>query len=353
MSENRNSEVQTHSAFRVFCVSVFSWLSFPWLFLIFDFAISEVVRFNPPRQFEFELKGTYNDNIFLYSPTDIKQFLRQENPQKFPFATYDDFVLSTTARLKIKSKTVSINAGLKQNQYTMNRLKSYQVLSLNSILRPKRIYRWQIELATRFIPKYLLRFYKNPLNKSEYIACEFRETLFSLSLDYRFLSFRVNPFYKFVVDNYIASFDFYDTKAHRFGVGLNYRHKKFELRTELEARKAKAKGDLPDISYTQKGLEIETRIKPEKPLPLIFIVGYTIAKRDFTTKNPLDLFHIGRSDFIDELRFALPFPITKRLQIEPEMRIEIREVSSPYKEDIDEIKNYRKKGLSISIFISY
>jgi hypothetical protein len=313
-----------------------------------------------PINFEADIQFTYDDNIFLYSVKDLKDFQRSIRPYRYPFETYDDFITTLTGILRIRQKLVGqmptiLSLRYRQHQYAVNRMKSYQLFSLNleqNFAKPI-----AVEFGYLFLPKYLIRYYKDPRSQTSppiYIGCEFEEHLLSLGLIYNTQNkLNFTPFYKFEIDDYNHSFDYYDTKAHRVGLDGSYRFgPKINLKGEFEYKVARAEGPIPDISYNQWAWQISVELKPRFHR-LSLTADYGQEQRVFVTSNlsSVDPFHAGRLDKTQNFKFGLEIPFSRVISILFDYEFEKREVSSPYKEEIDDVKDYKnnKVGLGLNV----
>lgn len=331
-----------------------------WVMSLFLLAFSQTIirstRTNRPIiNFAADIQFTYDDNIFLYSENDLKDFQRSIRPYRFPFETSDDFITILTGSIKLRQRLFNQKPSIfsllyRQHVYSVNRVKSYQFFSLKInqyVTKPL-----TIEIGYLFLPKYLIRYYKDPTGQTsppDYIGCEFAEHLFSLELIYKFIKkVTFTPFYKFEIDNYISKFNYYDTKAHRLGLNGNFRLQPIiSLRGKFEYKIAQAEGPVPDISYDQLawsiGLQFGKKLK--------VIANYGQERRDFVTDNlpDIDPFHFGRVDKTRNLKFSLEIPLTRAIWVDANYEFEKRDVTSPYKETIDEVKDYQKNRFGLGI----
>ncbi|MDH5185848.1 MAG: hypothetical protein OEW70_02150 [candidate division WOR-3 bacterium] len=315
-----------------------------------------------PITFEADIRFTYDDNIFLYSEKNLKEFQRSVRPYRFPFETYDDFITTLTGALKIRPrlirrKTSIISLRYRLHHYAVNPVKSYQFFSIN--LAQNLIKTVGVEAGYLFLPKYLIRYYKDPLTQTSpptYIGCEFAEHLLSTGINYRIKNkISLNPFYKFELDDYNRNFDHYDTKAHRFGLEASYSFIRqiIKLSGKFEYKIARAQGPVPDISYDQWAWFVGLKLNPWTFLRrfrgLSFTVNYGQEQRDFVTSNPssIDPFHTGREDKIQNFGFGVDIPLTRIISIDLSYGFEKRNVSSPYKEEIDDIKDYKNNKIKL------
>lgn len=319
----------------------------------------------PVITFEANAQFTYDDNIFLYSQKDLNDFRKSIKAYWFPFETSDDFITTLTGSVKVRlnlfrQKPTIFSLLYRQHIYAVNQAKSYQLFSLSisqNLAKPL-----TIEIGYRFLPKYLIRYYKDPTSQVSppaYIGCDFTEQLVSFEPNYRFKKiFSLTPFYKYEIDDYAAKFDFYDTKAHRLGLNASYRLRAlFELSGGLEYKIAKAEGPVPDISYNQLSWEIGAGFGQQKLTEgfklrnLKIEINYSQERREFVTDNSptVDPFHSRRVDKIQNFKVGLELPFSQFVSMSVGYELEKRDVSSPYKEQIDDIKDYNNNKIGFGL----
>ena len=327
-------------------------------FSIFAFG-QTIIRSSPVNtptiNFAADIQFTYDNNIFLYSDNDLKDFERSIQAYRFPFETSDDFITTLTGSIGLRQKLFNQKSTVfsllyRQHIYAINRVKSYQLFSLSisqNLAKP-----WVIEIGYLFLPKYLIRYYKDPTIQTSpptYIGCEFAEHLISAELNIRVkkgLTF--SPSYKFEIDNYIQQFDFYDTKAHRLGLTGGYRiNPIIELKGKFEYKIAAANGPIPDISYDQLAWSAGVQFGKDRKIA----VTYGQERRDFTTNNlpSDDPFHAGRVDKTQNIKLEFEIPVTHIILVAAGYEFEKRDVSSPYKETIDDIKDYQNNRFGLGL----
>jgi len=238
-------------------------------------------------------------------------------------------------------------------------MKSYQVFSLNLFMKklpsllssPVKGEDVGLVVGYSLLPRYLIRFYRDPtsaVTPPSYITCDFTEHLFTAEVKteirlhplYRMI---LTPFYKYEICDYTKKFDFYDSKAWRFGfVARQVIAKQIELNSELEYKILDAVGPAPDISYEQLYWSLGTCIGLLKADNPRIGVSYGQERRKYVTDNPptIDPFHRDRVDKISNLKLELKVRLSKDIIVRSIYELEMRKVTSPYKEDIDEIKDY-------------
>ncbi|MEO0115768.1 MAG: hypothetical protein ABIK93_09915 [candidate division WOR-3 bacterium] len=309
----------------------------------------------PLMTLEGDIRFTYDDNIFLYSAQDLNDFRHSVRPYRFPFTTTDDFITTLTGILRFRTtpfptRPLSISIRYRQHIYAVNRIKSYQLISLNLVQGLSK--QFEFAIGYSFLPEYLIRYYKDPTVQTSpptYIGCDFTQHLFNAELNYRIKRrLLFTPFYKYEIDDYTDKFDYYDTKANRFGFAGSYNLKSWlALNGEIEYKLAKAKGPVPDISYRQfdwlLGINLGTNPRVR--------ISYNQEYRKFITTNlpSIDPFHSGRVDRVQNLKLDLEISLSKAIRLVPNYEFEIRKVTSPYKETIDEIKDYQNNRFGLRL----
>lgn len=314
---------------------------------------AKVVTFNrPPLRFSIEVKTIYDDNIYLYSKEYISDFQNQVRAYRFPINTYDDLITNLNLSLRIPFYLKSyINLYYKQYLYTANTEKSYQIIS-TTINKPltKPL---NIRFGYLYLPRYLIRYYRNPAGPStEYIQCTFSEHLFTIGADYTLNKLKLSPFVRYEIDNYKKNFNFYNSKALRFGASATFQvHKYISLDFKGERKLNSAKGPIPDISYNENSVTLCLNTK----LPNFEKVGIKIEgvyeNRNFITDNSFetDPFHKSRVDTKYSLSFEGTYRFSKNVQIGAEYKREARKVTTPFSIDIEEIKNYNNNRIALSM----
>ena len=336
-----------------------------WATSYSQYIIRSTQRTSPVITFEAGARFTYDDNIFLYSRKDLNDFRKSINSYRFPFETSDDFITSITGVLGIRPKLFAqkmtmLTVRYRQYIYAVNHIKSYQIFSLS--LGQNLSKSFGFEIGYLYLPKYLIRFYKDPTIQTSpptYIGCDFAEQLVSFETNYKLKKLlSLTPFYKYEIDNYAAKFNYYDTKAHRLGLNGSYRLRGvFELKGGFEYKIAKAKGPVPDISYNQLGWEVGAGLGRRKVTEgfnlrsLKIEIDYSQVRREFVTNNPpaVDPFHTGRVDKIQNFKVGIELLFSRIASISVGYELENRNVSSPYKEQIDEVKDYNNNKIGLGL----
>lgn len=305
----------------------------------------------------FRLQLTYDDNPFRYSGDDREAFRNSQYPERFPFRSLDDLELGISAslryRYRLQSSSGFIRLRAKTHQYVSNPDKSYGLAELEFGQEL-----WQdsrLEVSSFYMPNFLIRYYRNPEDEgSEYVGCRFSEHLLGLGLVQRIGRLSIGPVYRYEGDDYSRPFDFYDTKAHRFGGAFSLALAKgFEVGAEYERKLARAIGPVPDISYGQHGFELWASSRPARLRRLSFDAKYGMRHRNYTTENPaeVDPSHLDRTDDLAELGFELGYRLGAA-KVMARYELEWREVTAPHRERIEDIKEYRRSLFTVGLVLS-
>jgi hypothetical protein len=326
------------------------------LLLTYTFPVfGKIIKFSNSPRLSIELNTIYNDNIFLFSDAYINDFKNQINAYRFPFSTYDDLITNINLSLRIPySRTSNISLYYKQYLYALNSEKSYQIVSTTINQRISKPV--NLKASYLYLPRYLIRYYRDPLGSStKYIGCTFTEHLFTIGFDYSIKNVKLSPFVRYEIDNYKKNFNFYNSKAIRFGADVNWTISKImAINLRFESKQNKAKGPIPDISYNDNNgsVQFETRIPNYEKLGLN--LGADYSKRSFTTLNSatIDPYHKDRIDGKFSFLGSLIYRFSNKLQVILDYEHEIRKVSSTSLIYIEDIKDYTNRRLSLGFKIN-
>jgi hypothetical protein len=307
------------------------------LFLIFSFDYS----------FKSRLNLGYDDNIYAYSKKYLDEFIHQIHPERFPFDTYDDLYTNYYIELLIRGglfsrNTTTFNIDFTGYNYLINKQKDYSILSLG--IR-QAFGKFSTKFEYLFMPGYLIRYYNDPKN-SEYIGCKFSENLFTLKISLKKSeAYETHLKIGYEIDDYIENFDAYDSKAFLLGPYFTLALSRvIQTGVSYELKSLKAKGPIPDISYLQHKIGINTSFKTCIPKFSKMAFAYQLKYRIFTTEvSPiLDSPHSGREDVTHKFTITYEFPILTNLFISFDYAYELRISSSEIYPDIGDYKNYNK-----------
>lgn len=288
----------------------------------------------------------YNNNIFFLSPSDIIAFQHRDNPGRFPYRTLDDVDFTLSGSLNwLRTKGFAPEIGLKLHQFVMNPEKSYGVFSSQINKEAGKI--GVFGLSFVWMPNYLIRYYRDWTVKSEerYAPCRFGEYLLGFNFIRQVGRFSIKPGYRLEIDDYVAPFDYYDTKAHRLDGSIDWRPMpNFTLDVEYEFKRARAKGPLPDISYDQHQMGFQLVSRPRRLHRFGVKAIYRWTYRRWTAVE--DITHAGRIDETQEIGLGGEYR-RNLVTVSLSYKLEWREVSSPHLEKIEDIKNYRVGTFSL------
>jgi len=308
-------------------------------------------RHNPNPGFEFGVNPSYDDNVFQYSVRDESLFVYRAAPQRFPFRSLDDVVLNVSGRLSwqprvIHRHTTQLGLGLVAHEFLSNPVKNY----LSASVRARQYFTrgLYVEGSYLLIPGYLIRFYRVPGSTSDYQPCTFTEHLVSLQAGGRWTGWLdAAPFIRYEIDDYQEPFAFYRTAALRAGAGATFQVLSWlGLGLNYEFKAANSQHVAPDISYLQH--EGEAVLKP-KLGRFGLDIGYDYAGRGYTASAQVDTTHAERIDATTGVFGRLSCALAQGFSLTADVRREARNSSSPYKADIDDVKDYTqwKAGLGV------
>ncbi len=304
-------------------------------------------------RYSFNADVTYDNNIFCLSPLDIDSYRHGENPARFPYHSLDDIDVTVVGALRWRAGKVGVFRGsMKVHQLVVNQEKSYGLI--NCQFDPA-ILSGVVSLSYTWMPNYLIRYYRDPGSTGErYSACRFGEHLFGVRWTRSFGRISIAPVYRFEIDDYIPPFDYYDTRAHRVGGRLKLDlERNFIIGGDYEFKRAEAKGPLPDISYQQHTGQLNLATRPRIFNRFGVSARYSWIYRKYTVDDPLrDPAHTGRVDQTNTIGLECNYRV-QRLTLVFEYQLEWREVSSPYKEKIEDIKNYRANRFSLGLRLPF
>lgn len=313
---------------------------------IFDYSIKAGVGFS------------YNDNIFEYSQKYLEEFMQQISPERFPFETYDDLVTDIKFYLLLRNKflknrTTTFNFGINSDNYLINQQRGYQIFETGM---RQSFGKFAIKFEYLFMPRYLIRYYRDPIG-NEYIGCKFTEHLLMLKC-----SLSLSPIISFSIilkkedDDYIANFDMYDSEAKRIEIQGDFiLGRFFEPSIDYEYKDSQAKGPVPDISYIQHVIGLNSLMRLSFPKFSKVAFGYQLKYRTYTTEvSPLiDTPHSGRLDVGNSFGGNWQFPVFTGLDFVLGYSYEFRNSYSNVYEDIGEYKNYRKWVIKSELEFQY
>ena len=303
---------------------------------------------------------TYDDNVFHYSPQDIDTFIHNYEGHRGKFASVrslDDAVVNVSGRLLwrpkvIRRHTTQLGLAVSAHQYVSNPVKSH----LSAALRFRQYLSKALHAEGSYlvVPRYLIRNYPVPGQGTDYEPCTFAEHLLGIEVGCRMWELApigqaatVTPFLRYETDNYQPSFAVYDTRAWRTGAGAEVTLTRWlDAEGSYEFKAAAARGPNPDISYGQH--DIAVGLKPSLG-KLSLDLGYDYGRRVFTAQPEADSTHAGRIDVTTTIRGHATLSLSPRLTLVLEYDREARNSSSPYRADIDEVKNYTENRIGLGV----
>jgi len=307
---------------------------------------------------EWQMQGAlvYADNLFQYSTSDLEAFRHRSEPARFPIRTTDDLAaaleFSLGRRFRVLGRGTLVSLRTRLHGYFSNPAKSYGALTVYASqgLTPTS----RTSLSYLYMPNYLIRSFPDPTRAGEYTACTFSEHLVTVRLRQRLGTITLEPRYRFEVDVYARPFQHYDTRAHRPGAELGWELLRgLNVTVDYEYKLASAKGPVPDISYRQHCGELRVLTRPRRLSRVSFEAGLSLAQRTFTTANSgaVDPGHAGRVDWLEGISTELRYQLAGAAVVVG-YELEWRDVTSPWSERIEDIKEYRAGRLSIGVDVT-
>jgi hypothetical protein len=301
---------------------------------------------------------SYDDNIFSYSRHYLDEFIAHTHPERFPFETYDDITADVGLELLLRNKlvmgrTTTMNFGLSTHGYYINKEKDYTVYELG--IRQS-FDRFAVKIEYLFMPAYLIRYYQDPAG-TDYLGCRFTEHLMTMKGTCRVnAGLNVTASLKREFDNYIETFDVYDSESYRFEAGVDLRAADFfEPDLAYEFKDSRAQGPVPDVSYVQHQARMTFVLRTKVPRLSVLTIDYLIAYRLFTTDlgSLVDSPHSGRSDLRNRIRLAGEVPVLTGLRLVLNYTCEFRNSFSDAYPQIGELKDYREQTAGTGIEFKY
>jgi hypothetical protein len=294
----------------------------------------------------------YDDNIFQYSARDESIFKYREQPNRFPFRSLDDAKVDISARMTwrprlLRQHTTQLALAAVAHEYLSNPAKSY--LSGLAKARQYLARSFHAEVSYLLIPRYLIRYYHDPRQFTSYRPCTFTEHLVSISAGWKPQTWlELMPSVRYEIDRYQAPFEFYNTTAWRGGADLAFTPlKALGLSATYEFKAARTgRVTSPDVSYDQHSAGIS--LKPHLG-PVVLELGYDYERRGYTASAAVDTTHAGRVDATQAIRAGVTVALSRAISVTGDFRHEVRSSSSPYRAEIDEIKDYSENVVNLGI----
>jgi hypothetical protein len=307
-------------------------------------------------QAQFRL--VYDDNPFEYSPSDIDKFMMRIEPSRFPIRTIDDLdanaVLGLSWRYRLLDRNGSLGVKARLHQYVSNWQKSYALAEVDAGQQL-----WQtgrLILGYLYLPNYLLRYFPRPgsPDSTDFVDCRFSEHKLDIGLRQRVGPLVLTPAYAFEIDTYQAMFSYYNTRAHRPGLGVDWEiARNLALSVDYELKLAQAQGPVPDVSYLQHKGGVSVSTRPLRADRFGLSAGYSFARREFTTANSgtTDPAHAGRVDQIESARVEAEYRFDA-VTFVAGYEFEWRQTNSPHSDQIADVKDYRSSRVSIGAAVN-
>ena len=287
----------------------------------------------------FAISYTYDSNPFLYSDGQIKEFLDGSTSKKFMnVKTIDDLTVKTDLRINflIGDRTLAVEHRLRH--FLRNRRKDYQIIGLK--------FRFNDRMTLRFkhIPDFYIRAYRDrDEDGSPYKEFTYQLNSFSIRL-------RPNEFLatnlKLSFYDYPVGFNEYDSKDFELAVLLNFTN--FKTGYVFDLSKAKGVEDrwIADPSFVEHTVLSEAKLTKGSST---YRFEMSLSRRIFLSRKDaqLDPLHVGRKDWIMKSSLEMQRRLNKRVTLITQVSYSLRNVQSDFKDDIDEVKDYKRLKISI------
>ena len=312
----------------------------------------------PNLAWQAQFRFVYDDNPFQYSPADIDNFMMHVVPARFPIRTIDDLdanaMLGLVWRYRLLDRGGSLGVRTRLHEYVSNWQKSYALAEIDAGQQL-----WQtgrLTLGYLYMPNYLLRYFPRPGSPDsvDFVDCRFSEHKVDIGLRQRVGPVVLVPGYAYEIEAYQAMFSYYDTRAHRPGLTLDWEiARNLTLSLDYELKLAHAQGPVPDVSYLQHEGGISVATRPLRLDRFGLSAGYSFARREFTTANAgsIDPAHAGRVDQIESARIEAQYRLDA-VTVVAGYEFEWRQASSAFSPQIDDVKDYRSNRVSVGVLVN-
>jgi hypothetical protein len=294
----------------------------------------------------------YDGNVFQYSARDESLFVHRAQPSRFPFRSLDDVVIGVNGRLTwrtslIAGHTSQFGVSAVGRQYVSNPVKSY----LSGSVRARQYLSRNLHFEANYllIPRYLIRYYRDPAQSAGYAPCALAEHLVGLEAGWWPLRWlELAPTVRYEIDRYQAPFEFYNSTAWRAGVDLRIaplRAVGLNAAYEFKASRTRPAAS-PDISYDQHDAALSVKPRLGKAE---FEVGGNCTWRGYTATAAVDSTHAGRVDVTRAAGAGVTLALSRAISVVGSYRFERRNSTAPYRADIDEVKDYAQSVIALGI----
>ena len=315
-------------------------------------------------------KTAYDDNIFQYSDSEKNDFENGIDPERYPIETTDDLIFTTVFDLdyktRLKGHTTLLSARFTQYQYWQNKDKDYESFSFSAIqyFSPKTTIRFNYY----FLPeKYFRHYYDEDLSAtltaSAFVPFAYKEHQFSLGLSHSFKKIDLKLYTKYGFELYEENFREYDSDFFTAGLSGDLKlTRKIGLFADVSYIKCNSKGydqvgerastsDDRDYSHEQNNYLAGIRFQLPKIAKKSNQVSFSgeFRKRVFTTDKTSDNYHYQREDDDLQLEAEYTLQINKSWSLELSTQFTQRDVDVPLQQEIQEVKDFTRKRVEISV----
>jgi hypothetical protein len=290
--------------------------------------------------YQLELAGGYDDNITELSDTDRSQVGDPNFADKFKIETPDDWVISPSARLGWIHQTAArlgttLRFDARAPRYTRNPIKNYEIFGLRFTqdLHSHRKHGTQLVVRAGYIPDFYLRELTVPqasLDQGQRVRDSARYTSGEYSVSIEQVLFpkhlEVAILYGTEQRDYDAPFDerdgdltgyegrlLWNASDRSFGFETGYRGATYDARGDRSETPAHEADISSDRAAVLAGAHVRWGRRGRRGALSLDVWR---EKRDFTSTDPLDVYHFGRSDTQILGTIDLHQPIADSLYVE-------------------------------------
>lgn len=299
----------------------------------------------------WQMALVYDNNLFRLSSAELDSFRSSVNPSRFPYRSADDIEVMAAGSLRWLRGMWRASMRAQWHLFGSNWEKSYGVLSAAAGRAMPILGR--IAISGRYLPSYLIRYLRDPTSGgvTRYIPCRYSEYVAGVEMTRAFGPLIATPRYRFEFDSYLPQFRYYDTKMHRPGVDMVFEPlRNLRLGAGYELALVTASGPVPDISYRQHQFSLGFVAWPQRLSRFAVDGGYSFVRRVYTTDNSpvVDPDHAGRADDISTGHFGFRYRLGSAT-VSLTYELQWREVFSPYRPHLDDVKDYSRNRLTLSL----
>jgi len=304
----------------------------------------------------FSLEQEYDNNVFNLSEESLDMFENGQNQYRFPYDTYDDYIVSPEMELHLRNRLtddLTLNFYLDYNPhiYAKNDVKNYQTTTLRTSVWTRHFGIFSAHY--KFLTDYHISYYKSDILKRYYSAdedlyqpCEFDKDFWQIGYSKDVSkNARLRMRYRYEKSFYNDYFVEYDGETNAYGGYLEYTLPLVEPEIGYEFETVDAHGagveDLDDISTESDIYSLQIRLRT---FPIT--AGYQRENKFFRSIKDFDSYHATRKDEMDSFYVRTYFS-WKNMDFVCRYGFSKRNTVSKY--NISDDKNYDEHQFSVKV----